>query len=73
MTPDDLRRWQAQMGYIYTTAAQALGCGRQTYSNWVNGRSPIPHAVDLACAAIAQQIGPYSELIGGFRESRPIE
>ncbi len=60
MTPDDLRRWQAQMGYTYTTAAQALGCGRQTYSNWLAARSPIPGAVDLACAAIVEQLVPYS-------------
>lgn len=60
MTPDDLRRWQAEMGLTYTTAAQALGVGRQTYSDWLNSRSSIPGPVDLACAALVEKLAPYS-------------
>jgi len=60
MIPDDLRRWQAEMGYTYNTASQALGVGRQTYSNWLAGRSPIPGPVDLACAALVEHLAPYS-------------
>ena len=30
MTPDDLRAWQAAMGYTYDTAAAALGVNRST-------------------------------------------
>jgi len=60
MTSDDLRAWQAAMGYTYDTAAQALGVSRATYADWVAGRSrttgkpvaPSP-AVGLACAALA--------------------
>ena len=60
VTPNDLRRWQAEMNLTYTTAAQALGVGRQTYSNWLSGRSPIPGPVDLACAALVERLVPYS-------------
>lgn len=60
MIPDDLRRWQSEMGYTYDTASQALGVGRQTYSNWLSGRSPIPGPVNLACAALVERLAPYS-------------
>lgn len=60
MTPDDLRAWQARMGYTYDSAAQALGVSRGTYADWVAGRSrttgkPIQPSrmLALACAAIA--------------------
>ena len=60
MTPDDLRRWQSEMGYTYDTAAEALGIGRRTYADWLAGRSRIPAPVDLACAAIIDGLDPYS-------------
>ena len=66
MTPDDLRRWQAEMGLTYDTASKALGVGRQTYSDWLNDRTSIPGPVDLACAALVEQLAPYSA-----RESTP--
>ena len=60
MTPDDLRAWQARMGYTYDTAAAALGVSRGTYADWVAGRSrttgkpiKISRLVALACAALA--------------------
>lgn len=60
MTPDDLRSWQAHMGYTYDTAAKALGVSRATYAEWVAGKSrttgkPVTpsRTVALACAAIA--------------------
>lgn len=62
MTPDDLRRWQSEMGYIYDTAAQALGVGRRTYAAWLAGKARIPTSVDLACAALLAGIQPYSQL-----------
>ena len=59
MTPDDLRAWQARMGYTYDTAAAALGVSRGTYADWVAGRSrttgkpiQISRLVALACAAL---------------------
>lgn len=60
MTSDDLRAWQAHMGYTYDTAAKALGVSRGTYADWIAGRSrtsgnpvKIAKLVGLACAAIA--------------------
>ena len=39
MTPDDLRTWQAHMGYTYETAAAALGVSRSAYADWLAGVS----------------------------------
>jgi hypothetical protein len=60
MTPDDLRRWQAEMGYTYDTAARALGVGRRTYAAWIASTARIPAPVDLACAALIDHLEPYS-------------
>lgn len=67
MTTDDLRAWQAHMGYTYDTAAQALGVSRGTYADWIAGRSRttgkpivISRAVALACAALAAGLGPWA-------------
>ena len=61
MSPADLRRWQAEMSLSYTTAAQALGVNRATYARWLSGESAIPGPVDLACAALVEQLAPYSD------------
>ncbi|MCS4509799.1 helix-turn-helix domain-containing protein [Xylophilus ampelinus] len=60
MTPDDLRAWQAHMGYTYDTAAAALGISRGSYADMVAGRSrtsgkllAISRRTALACAALA--------------------
>ena len=60
MTTDDLRRWQAEMGHTYDTAAQALRVNRATYARWLSGDSAIPGPVDLACAALVERLAPYS-------------
>ena len=69
MTPDDLRAWQASLGYTYDTAAQALGVNRSTYADWVAGQSRTtgrPITIDrrtaLACAAIAAGLGEWCAL-----------
>ena len=66
MTPDDLRAWQASMGYTYNTAAQSLGVSRSTYADWLAGRSrttgkpiKISRLVALACAALAAGVGEW--------------
>lgn len=66
MTPDDLRAWQAHMGYTYDTAAQALGVSRAAYADWIAGRSrttgkpiQISRIVALACAALAAGLDAY--------------
>lgn len=67
MTADDLRAWQASMGYTYDTAAQALGVNRSTYADWVVGKSRTtgkPITIDrrtaLACAALAFGLGEWA-------------
>ena len=66
MTPDDLRAWQAHMGYTYDTAAQALGVSRATYAEWLRGKSrttgkPVTpsRTVALACAALSAGLGEW--------------
>lgn len=67
MTPDDLRAWQARMGYTYDSAAKALGVSRGTYADWIAGRSrntgkpiKISRIVGLACSALAGGVGVWS-------------
>ncbi len=61
MTPADLRRWQAELGLTYDTAAKVLAVNRSTYARWLSGESAIPGPVDLACAAVAVGLAPYSQ------------
>ena len=75
MTPDDLRAWQARMGYTYDTAAAALGVSRGTYADWVAGRSrttgkpiQISRLVALACAALAAGIDEWPTAVGPMRK-----
>ena len=57
MTPADLRAWQAQMGYTYETAAEALGMSRSGFAKLLAGANPIDRRTELACAAIAAGLG----------------
>jgi len=59
MTSDDLREWQARMGYTQAQAADALGVGLSAYKDWITGVSRTtgkPVSIDkrtgLACAAM---------------------
>lgn len=61
MTTNDLRAWQAHMGYTYDTAAAALGMSRSGYAKLVLGQSTIDLRTALACAAIVAGIQPYGE------------
>lgn len=70
MTSDDLRTWQAQMGYTYDTAAAALGVNRSTYADLISGVSRTtgkPKDIDrrtaLACAALAAGLSEWSESV----------
>lgn len=53
MTPNDLRAWQAHMGYTYVMAAEALGISRSGFQKLLSGANPIDRRTALACAAIA--------------------
>jgi transcriptional regulator with XRE-family HTH domain len=66
MTTDDLRAWQAAMGYTYDTAAFALGVSRSTYADLLSGVSratgklkDVDRRTALACAAIAAGLGEW--------------
>lgn len=66
MTPQDLRAWQAHMGYTYDSAAKALGVSRAAYGDWIAGRSrttrnaiTLPPMLGLACAALASGLGAW--------------
>ena len=61
MTPDDLRAWQAERGYIYDTAAIALGVSRSTWAAWLAGITPIDRRTALACAALTAGLQPAGE------------
>jgi transcriptional regulator with XRE-family HTH domain len=53
MTPNDLRAWQARMGFTYETAAEALGISRSGFAKLLAGDHPIDKRTALACAALA--------------------
>lgn len=59
MTPEALRTWQAQMGYTYETAAEALGMSRSGYAKMVLGQAAIDRRTALASAAILAGLEPY--------------
>lgn len=56
MTKEELKTWQVNNGYTYETAAKALGVGRTTFNDWLNGRTKIPRVAELACLAITHKL-----------------
>lgn len=67
MTTDDLRRWQAEMGYTQDQAAAALSTPVSTYKRWLSGVNPntgapieLPPLLGLACAALLRGVKPYA-------------
>ena len=59
MTPEELRTWQAQMGYTYETAAEALGMSRSGFAKLLAGNHAIDRRTALACAALAVGLAPW--------------
>mgnify|MGYP000986801740 CR=1 FL=1 len=59
MTPEELRAWQAHMGYTYETAAEALGMSRSGFAKLLAGNHAIDRRTALACAALAAGLGPW--------------
>lgn len=60
MTPEEFRIWRRAVGARSQTAAGALlGYSRPVVARWEGGAQPIPHAVALACAALAAGLGPW--------------
>lgn len=60
--PANLRAWRARMGYTQTQAAQALGVSLRTVKAWESGFAAPPAFLELACAALAAGLGPWSQL-----------
>ena len=55
MQPFNLARWQAQHGFTYESAANALGVCRATYAKYIKMEregKPLPRLVELACKAV---------------------
>lgn len=48
MTPDDLRDTQQRLGLSYRDMAARLGVNRNTYMNWLQGRTRVPSMVGMA-------------------------
>ena len=66
MTKEELKEWQAVMGFTQQRAADALGVGLSAYKDWSNGYSrttknpmKIEKRTALACAALLLKIPPY--------------
>jgi transcriptional regulator with XRE-family HTH domain len=69
MSKEDLRSWQAEMGYTYDSAAEALGVNRSTYANLISGENRstgkpvlIDRRTELACAALAAGLTAWRRL-----------
>lgn len=60
MTSEDLRAWQARMGYTYAQAHAALGISSATYARMLADGGKIDHRTALACAALAAGLGPWT-------------
>jgi plasmid maintenance system antidote protein VapI len=52
MTPADLRATAAALGLKGRGLARALGVNERTYRRWLDGSTPIPQTVALACEAL---------------------
>jgi hypothetical protein len=51
----DLKKWRRKLGYTQLEAAENLGVSRAAIQHWECERTPVPHAVDLACEEIERR------------------
>ncbi len=65
MTPEELRSWQARMGWSALQASKRLGVSYATYRDWSEGKSrnsgrpiKLPPLLGLACAALEAGLQP---------------
>jgi transcriptional regulator with XRE-family HTH domain len=54
-----LTAWRERMGFSYDDAIRQLGCELQEWSDWENGKQPIPRYVSLAIDALTIGLQPY--------------
>lgn len=58
MTPASLAAWMARLHFTKVKACNRLGIARTTLDRYLDGRTEIPKAVALACAAVAEGLPP---------------
>ena len=56
MTADDLKTWMTRNNLSKAEVFRLTGIARTTLDRYLDGRSPIPKVVHLACAAIEEGI-----------------
>lgn len=72
MTPQDLRAWRDQMEYTQAKAALALGLSLDGYKKLELGvTKPRDLRTDLACAALAKGLQPWSTPVAQRAKSAP--
>jgi predicted transcriptional regulator len=58
MKPASLTDWRKRLSLSQRAAAKSLGVGTRSLSDYETGKTPIPRAVALACAAVAFGLPP---------------
>lgn len=76
MTAEQFKAWRAAMGLSQQQAAEALGLSRLSIINYEAGRRredgrpvAIPKTVELACAALAAGLDPWTDERAGDAEA----
>ena len=69
MTANDLRQWRLSLGLPQWLAAKALGRSLRSYQALEQGEAKVTHETDLACAALARGLRPWSEPVAESRTS----
>lgn len=59
LTAQTLTAWRERMGYSKAEAAREVGCSRNAWAAWEDGKSPVPRYIGLACAALALGMSQY--------------
>lgn len=56
MTPEQLKAWMTRNNLSKAEVFRLTGIARTTLDRYLNGTTPIPKVVHLACAAIEEGI-----------------
>ncbi len=68
----DFLKWRKTLRFTQTEAAEKLDVHRSTIVNWERGSTPIPKAIELACAELTrhwQQRSEYGPVVLIYCES----
>jgi plasmid maintenance system antidote protein VapI len=58
MTGASLEAFRVRMKWSKSELSAALGCDRKTLNRQLDGRSPIPRYIALACSSLAHGLPP---------------